>query len=450
LLNLLALNIQYNKVNPNHGVVSITIEEADYMPMVKKQLKHYAQSLPIKGFRLGTASIEQVRKMHGQSILSEVLHNLADDALANYIKKESLPVFIESLLVESPKAEALKTQKTFAFSYEIGLIEDQNIVLGEHISVTEFQIDRVEGKLVDEFIEGACMVHGEAVEVPESTEDTLLFGTLEVGNDEAPMRLRVVVDRFPQDMRKAFVGLSIGAEVPLTKEHLATHSTALLGISFGMFDALKKADTPYVFKVQAIKQVTPAPISTKLFDLVLGEGVADTETSFREAIAKVILFDKRIQAEYAFYAEIRKVLFEHVAVSLPDAFLKKWLVAKNPEATLQEIERYYEDSKEDLKWEILLSILIRKNELTVTDSDVIEEVKRNCWDYLQKQAGIEEMAAYNDQNISKFALDFLKQKDGKNYLTLHEKLSRARAIDFIKRNIQRVVENVTAEAFDAR
>jgi trigger factor len=264
------------------------------------------------------------------------------------------------------------------------------------------------------------------------------------------MRLRVVVDRFPQDMRKAFVGLSIGAEVPLTKEHLATHSTALLGISFGMFDALKKADTPYVFKVQAIKQVTPAPISTKLFDLVLGEGVADTETAFREAIAKVILFDKRIQAEYAFYADLRKVLFEHVAVSLPDAFLKKWLVAKNPEATLQEIERYYEDSKEDLKWEILLSILIRKNELTVTDSDVIEEVKRNCWDYLQKQAGIEEMAAYNDQNISKFALDFLKQKDGKNYLTLHEKLSRARAIDFIKRNIQRVVENVTAEAFDAR
>lgn len=420
------------------------------MPVVEKQLKHYAQNVRLKGFRFGAVPIELVRKMHGQAILSEALHKLADDSLAAYLKKESIPVFIESLLVESPEEEALKTKKTFAFSYEIGLIEDQNIVLGEHISVTEFQIDRVEGKLVDEFLEGMCMVHGEAVEVAESTEDTLLVGTLELKNDEPSIKIRLVVSRFPQDLRKAFVGLSVGAEIALTKEHLATHSTALLGISFGMFDALKKGDAPYMFKIQAIKQVTPAPISPKLFDLVLGEGVADAESSFREAISKVILFDKRIQASYTFYEDLRKVLFEHITVNLPDAFLKNWLIAKNPEATLEEIERYYQGSQENLKWEILLSTIIRKNELTVTDSDVLEEAKRNCWDYLQEQVGTEEASVYDDQNISKVALDFLKREDGKNYFSLYEKLNRARAIDFIKQNIQHVVENVTAEAFDAR
>lgn len=43
----------------------------------------------------------------------------------------------------------------------------------------------------------------------------------------------------------------------------------------------------------------PALIESALFDLVLGQGVANSKRDFRATIAKIILFDKRAEARHA-------------------------------------------------------------------------------------------------------------------------------------------------------
>jgi trigger factor len=445
------LDIQFNKTNPNHGIISITLHEPDYKSAVEKQIKHYAQNVRLKGFRLGAVPIDLVRKMYGVSILSEELNKVAATSLHAYIQEESIPIFIESLLVDAPNEIDLKNQKAFTFSYEVGLLEDRSVELGPHISVTEFEIDRVDGKLVDEFLNGLQIVHGKSVDIQESSEDAILYGSIEEPTDGGQLGLRIAIACVPEHLRKALIGLSVNAEVMLTKEMIENHSAPVLGINFGTFAYIKnKGNFPYTLKISKIVHVTLAPITTELFDLVLGAGIADSESAFREAMAKIILFDKRTESRYALYDDLRNALLKHVPVELPDAFLKNWLLAKNPEATLEEIEAYYEAYQENLRWEILLGSVVKKNDLTVTQLDIVDEAKRISLDYLNKNIGDGEAIEYSDPGVTEAVFSFLKKDKGKNYIQLHERLSRDRAIDFIKKNISLVVETITAEEFDAR
>ncbi|WP_184891145.1 trigger factor [Candidatus Cardinium hertigii] len=449
------MDIQFNKINPNHGVVCITLYEPDYKPVFEKQLKHYARNVRVKGFRVGAVPVEVISKMYGRSILTEELLKVAASALKNYIEQEQIPIFIEPLLV-TPKQDQdididLPNQQGITFSYEIGLMEYPTIELGPHISVTEFKISQVEGKLVDEFVEALQLIHGQRVNLNESTADAILSGSLEMGAGTVTLPLRISVAYVPEGLRETLVGLSVGAKVMITQEMLKNHFAAILGISFGVFATLKKKYIagPMMFTIDAISQVVPAPIEPTLFNLIFGKGVVDSVSSFREAITKIILLDKCTEASYTFFEDLRDELFKYNSIHLPDVFLKKWLSFHNPVATPEEVEDYYNAFEQDVRWELLLGNIVRKNNLTVTESEVIDEAKRIYADDIKNKL-VDSQSEFNDSTIYPAVITMLAHDKGKLYIKLHQELSKNRAINFIKQHISVVPQTVTAEQFDAR
>ncbi|MEF2228943.1 MAG: trigger factor [Candidatus Cardinium sp.] len=444
------MDIQFNKINPNYGVISITLHEPDYKSCVDKQLKHYAQHVRLKGFRLGAAPTDLIKKMYGSSILAEELDKVAGAALKEYITQASIPIFIEPLCTTPAKTMDLQNQHTFTFFYEVGLMEERSIVLGPDISVTEFEIDNVGPKLVDEFLTGLQLVHGQSVQLETSALDAILHGTLIDSTEAVGLDIRISIIHIPEHLRAPFIGLRVGDQVMVTEEMLERHFSTLLSISSGQLATFKRCPSawPAIFTVDNILRVTPAPIEPELFDRVLGKGVATSESEFREAIRKIILFDKRTEARHAFYAQLREALCKHNVVNLPEDYLKRWLFINNPEATLKEVEDYYHAHEESLKWEILLGSIVRQNGLAVTSSDVVDETKRAYLDYAHNN-GLQ--IDTSDAAIHAGTLSFLQGNEGSKYYSkLHNQLSRDKAIYFIKEQITVVTETVTAEAFDAR
>ncbi|WP_243517696.1 MULTISPECIES: trigger factor family protein [unclassified Candidatus Cardinium] len=442
------MDIQFNKINPNHGVISIVLHEPDYKSAVEKKLKHYAQTVRLKGFRLGAAPVDLIRKMYGPSILAQELNTIAVAALKDYIVQERIPIFIEPLFITPSQEIDFTTQDTFTFSYEVGLMEERSIALGPDICVTEFEVDHVDPKLVDEFLQALQIVHGQAVPLEETTKEAILYGSLTDSKGEVGLDIRISVMHVPDHLSPPLIGRRVGDKVTVREEMLQSHFTALLGISFAELITFKryKSAWPAIFTITKIIHVVPAPIESRLFDLVLGERVATTESAFREAIAKIILFDKRTEARHAFYEDLRKELFKHNPVHLPESFLKKWLAFNNPQSTLKQIEDYYDAHEETLKWEILLGSIVRQNDLAVSSSDIVDETKRAYLDYAHN-SGLALEA--NDDMIHAGALAFLKGKEGNQYYTkMHNHLSNDRAINFIKERISVVHKTVTAQAFD--
>ncbi|WP_339044602.1 trigger factor family protein [Cardinium endosymbiont of Tipula unca] len=445
------MDIRFNKTNPRHGIISITLHEPDYRPVVDQQIRHYAKNVRLKGFRLGAVPINLVKRMHEPSILAEELPKLASKALENYTTQEAIPLFMEPLFMPSNEPLDFTSQADFTFSYEVSLLEDLPIELGTHMSVTKFKVDGVGDKPVDEFIEALQIVHGTSEDLEESDEDAILYGHFKGAVDEVDLDLRISVAHIPEDLRKPFIGLRVDQTVVLSEEIFLSHSYALLDINTGAYSQLKKnkAAWPGLFTISKVVHVTPAPITPQLFDLVLGEGTADSEAAFREKIGRIILFDKHAEAQYLFYKDLCDEILKYISVELPDTFLKKWLLVHNPEATVDQIEEYYEKSAKKIKWEILLGAVIKKNSLTVIHSDVLDEAKRIYLDTTQKfDDNFENQLPESD--IDAMIVSLLKQDKGKPYMKLHERLSRSRAMNFIEKHISVVLQEVTTEQFDAR
>ncbi|MBX9890014.1 MAG: trigger factor family protein [Amoebophilaceae bacterium] len=447
------MDIQFNKLKPSHGIISITIHAPDYQEAIEKKVQHYAQHTRLKGFRLGTVPTDLIRKIHGVSIVAEELNKLTTNALQTYLKQESISIFMDPLLVDAPSEKDFKEykDKPFNFSYEIGLMEDTPIDLGPHIAVHEFKIEHVDDALIDEFVSGIQLVHGASLSMDTSTEDAVLHGSIEDAASGEVIELRIIIARIPEDLRKAFLGRQVGDEIMLTKEMLTGHTASLLGLISSVFAYISYQGTfPYSFKINKIACITPAPLNTQLFDLVLGPGVASSAVAFKEALAKIILFDKRNEANSLFADSLRDTFLNHFPVDLPDDFIKKSILAKNTKATLEEIASYYEDYQKNLRWEILLGRIMRSNDLVITPDEVIEEAKQHYINYIKENLGQEEIDKYSETDITQVALSFLKEDEGKHYITLHEKLSKHKVLSFIKKNITITVETVTISAFDQK
>ena len=443
------MDITLKKITANYGTISVVLDEADYKLAVEKQIQRHAQTTRLKGFRQGAAPCALVKKLYGTAILDKEIKHIAELALKKYLHETHTHVIVEPLLVDAPKQEDLKHQTTFTFCYEIGFMENYDLNIGSHISVTEYTIDKIEDKFIDDFLEGLQIVHGETTELQESTKNSILYGYIKPYDNQTSLKLRIIVDKIPKALQKSCIGLHQNDTILLTPKMLENHSAALLCINFGVFDYLKKqGQFNHTFTIDKIISVNPAPINVELFDLVLGKGIVDSESAFREQISKIILYDKQTEAKYTFQHDLRKALLDGNVIELPDEFLKKWLTVNNPKSTEKAIEDYYNENKVHLKWEILLGYIFHKYNLHISQNEIIQEAKQVSLNYLKHN--LKDKDKDCDEYITNVAIAFLKNNNGENYIKMHNNLSRQKAIDFIKSNISLIQKTVSAQEFDNR
>lgn len=96
-----------------------------------------------------------------------------------------------------------------------------------------------------------------------------------------------------------------------------------------------------------------------------------------EDIAKEV--DDRLSSQYKNEAEwrlnkdIRDYFVKKANLSLPEAFLKRWLVvANNGKLTAEDVEKDFPGFAEDFKWQLVRGFLMRKYDLKVEDKDLHE------------------------------------------------------------------------------
>ncbi|MCE2773307.1 MAG: hypothetical protein LW750_07705 [Bacteroidetes bacterium] len=74
--------------------------------------------------------------------------------------------------------------------------------------------------------------------------------------------------------------------------------------------------------------------------------------------------------------DIRGALLKATPLTLPDEFLKRWLMAANEKPiTPEQLEAEYPTYAEQLKWQLIENKLIRENDIKVTAEDATEHVK---------------------------------------------------------------------------
>jgi len=195
--------------------------------------------------------------------------------------------------------------------------------------------------------------------------------------------------------------------------------------------------------VLSINQVELAPLDKELFDKVYKNDTIETEEQLRERIKKDATLSFNSESEKLFVNEIVELLIKQTKITLPDTFLKRWLLETNNEKfTEEQIEKEYSIYADSLKWQLIENKILKDNEITVTQEDVKNHIK----DYFRSSLpSMDEANPFPEDKLDSLADRLFENKEETK--RIYDKIYDDRLKELFKNKLKVKKEQISYEEF---
>jgi len=410
------MNITQEKVDDLNAIIKVQLNQADYQEKVDKILKDHRKKANVPGFRQGHVPMGMIKKMVGTNVIVDEINKILSESLQNYLTEEKLDVLGSPLpKLEDQNAIDWENQKDFEFKYEVGLAPQFKIEINDKFKFNTYKI-KVAEKDVNKYIADVAKRYGKMTNPAIAAAEDMLFGKFEeldgkgeiveggISNSSVII-IEAVTDK---KLQKSLVGAKAGDVFNLDPKKISEHETdqaSALGVDTTQ---LKSIIAKFKYTVEKINHVTPAAINQDLFDKVFGPKTVNSEEEFISKISDELSKGLSVDSDRKLKADIQNKLIEKLKLSLPNEFLKKWIVASNEKPILPEqVDAEYDEYAKSLTWQLIENKIIKENNITVSNEEVIEHTKGLL---AQQMAGMG-LPANNDDELTETANRVLQNKE---------------------------------------
>ena len=156
------------------------------------------------------------------------------------------------------------------------------------------------------------------------------------------------------------------------------------------------------------------------------EGNVTTEEQFEKFIDEKIAAELKKESDYVFSQTLREYLVEKANLTLPEGFLKRWLLAINEgKFTMEEIEKDFAPFAEMMKWSAVQKHFAKTLGVEVKQEDMLAEAKA----YAAAQFAQYGMMNVAEEMLSNYAQQILSNKEEANKLI--EKVYEQKVIEAV-------------------
>lgn len=449
------MDITLEKASDTNASLIITLKPGDYKAEVDKKLKQHGKQVSLKGFRPGHVPASVVQKMYGKGILVEEVNNLLSKSVTSYIRENKLQV-VGDPMPNREEADAIDwdSQDEFKFSYELGLASDFEVEMTSLNSVNRYTIEAGD-KEADETIGNLRTQFNATLHPDEAAEGDTIFGELKQIN--APEGAEAFTTKTALPLAKVAPD-ALGTFVGKTKDETFTF---VMEAAFpdekerALATGAKKEDAgsltgEFSFTIEDVTRQAPAEMNQEFFDKVLGMGAAEDEETFRVKVKEIIGQNYGRESENLLRNDVEQALLDNILISLPDEFLKKWLLGMNEgKFTPEQIDEQYPDFTKSAKLQLIKNRVAEKNEINVDFQEVMASTRqmvRDQFGFSGNDSG--EM----DETIDKIAKNYLmdEKNNGQNYTQTFNRVFDDKVIEFIKSQLTIVDQTVSLDEFRER
>lgn len=445
------MNITKNQIDNLNAIIKIELAKEDYALRVENALKDYQKKVVIDGFRKGKTPMGIVKKMYGKALLVEEINKVLGEALSNYIKDNDLQILGEPLPNETEQKELSLDEENFEFLYDIALSPEVNAKMSKRDKVPFYSI-KVDEEMIGKQIENMCKNNGTMIPVDEIEGTEYLKGELieldadgkekedGIRNEDASMSVFHMKD---EDAVKLFKGKKAGEEVKFNAAKAFPNQAdyaAMLGVA--KEDAAKAGEN-FCFIVKDIKRYVDGEVNEELFTKVYGEGVVKNVEEFRAKVKEDIENQLKGHIEYRFTVDAKeKLVKKNEDVVLPEAFLKRWIVAVNKELTEEEVEKDFDGYRDEFKWQLIKSAIVKEFAIKLETEDMKKEARQVAAAQLQQYG----LFGLTDEQLDGFAVKLLE--DEKQRQHLYEKALDSKIFAAVKENVKLEEQEISMADFE--
>ncbi len=403
------MKIEQSELKNLTGVITLTIEPADYQEEVNKQLKEVRHKAQMPGFRPGMVPAGLVKKMYGKGILADVLNKKVGESMQKHIEDNKLQILGDPLPSENAPKIDLDNEDTFTFMFDIAVAPEFDAKLNGKNKLTEYEIE-VTDEMVNNQVNSYAERFGDYVQVEEVAEGDIVKGLAKQVDGEIVKENAVLNPQYMKDKEQAklFAGAKKGETVtfnPAKAFDSEVEVSSLLGITKEQAKDLK---SDFTFEIQEITRHTPAKIDSELFAKVYGENAPKDEAEFRARVKAEIEANMAEDSKYKFGLDAKEAIMKKMEkLEFPVDFLKRWVLATNEKMTQEELDKDFDKMLDELKWHLAKDQLMKEYNIDVQKEDVeayAKEVARMQF----MQYGLMHV---DDQYLTNYANEMLKQEN---------------------------------------
>ena len=444
------MNVTKNQIDDLNATIKIQLDKEDYATRVSDALKDYQKKAVIDGFRKGKTPFGIIKKMYGKAVLIEEINKLIGESLSNYIQENDLNILGEPLPSETEQKELNLDEENFEFVYDIALAPVMNVKLSKREKVP-YYIIKVDDEMIDKQIESICKSNGELISVDTIEGSEYVKGELiELGEDGKPKEGGIHVEDASlsvehmkdEEQVKIFVGKQVGNEVIFNPSKAYSNKTdyaALLQISK---EEAEHVTSDFCFIISEIKRYVEAEVNQALFDKIYGEGNVKSVEEFRARVKEDLAKQFRAHSEYRLTVDARdKMLKKNEDVVLPEAFLKRWMLATNKELTQEAVDKDFNSYRDEFKWQLIKGDMIKENNIKVEDEDM-KAVGREVAAAQLQQYGL---YGLSDEQLDGFAVRLLENE--KQRASLYDRALENKIFSVIKEGVKLEEQEISMEDF---
>ena len=410
------MNITFEAPDKINGLMTITLESADYQPEVEKTLKDYRKRANIPGFRPGQAPMGMIKRQFGTSVKVDAVNKILGEKLYDYVRENKIQMLGEPLPSEQQEALDFESDQPLTFKFDIAVAPEFEAKLSGKDKIDYYNIT-VDDKMIDQQVEmyQSRSGHYDKVEQFDADLRDMLKGDLrEVGkdggievSDAVLMPQYIKVD----DQKKLFDGCKLGDIITWNPRKAYPESdvelSSLLKIQK---EDIKDHEGDFTFQITEISRFVKAELNQELFDQTFGEGTVKSEKEFREKIAAIISQQFKADADYKFLLDVRAHMEKKVGkLEFPEAILKR--VMKNNNKDRKDVEEFVEKnfdaSIKELGWHLIKEQLVAAQEIKVDDNDLKQVAKEAA----RAQFAQYGMSNVPDEYLDNYAQEMLKKRE---------------------------------------
>lgn len=410
------MKISFENPDKVNGLLTITVEEADYQASVEKTLKDYRKKANYPGFRPGMVPMGLIKKQYGASAKMDAINKLIGEQIYKYMQDNKIQMLGEPLPSEKQEAQDLEKPAPYTFAFDIAVAPEFKIELNGHNKIDHYTII-VDDALIDRQVEMFTSRNG-TYEKAESYEDNdMLKGDLreldEKGNTKEggiTVEAASILPNYIKDeaQKALFNGAKLGDIITLNVSKAFESEAEIASLLKVERDRVKDIKSDFSYQITDIQRYKKHLVDQELFDSLFGKDTVKSEKEFREKIAEGLKEQLAVDADYKFILDVRAYCEKKVGkLEFPDALLKRIMLNNNKDKGEEFVEKNYEQSIKELTWHLIKEQLVADNQIKVNDEDVLNAAKETA----RVQFAQYGMNNVPDEYVENYAKEILKKRE---------------------------------------
>ena len=147
------MNISFENPDKINGLMTLTVEEADYKEEVEKTLKNYRKKANIPGFRPGQAPMGMIKRQIGASVKMDAINKVIGENLQKYIVDNKIQMLGQPMPNEAQEPVDIENgEAPYVFKFDIAVAPEFKAELTDKDTVDYYEIE-VDDKLIDQQVD---------------------------------------------------------------------------------------------------------------------------------------------------------------------------------------------------------------------------------------------------------------------------------------------------------